>query len=121
DLRQPWPDASEPSSADPSSPWNDPGGWWLNLAPRAPLYLADSSGGHATEASGTVIAPMPGKVIDVFVKPGEAVEKGQKLLILSAMKIEHTMKAPRAGTVTAVHAATEQQVADKAVLIEIES
>jgi 3-methylcrotonyl-CoA carboxylase alpha subunit len=64
---------------------------------------------------------MPGKVLDVFVKPGDAVEKGQKLLILSAMKIEHTMKAPRAGTVAAVHAAAEDQVADKALLIEIQA
>ncbi|MEI9903190.1 MAG: acetyl-CoA carboxylase biotin carboxyl carrier protein subunit [Asticcacaulis sp.] len=47
---------------------------------------------------------MPGKIIDVFVKAGDVVEKGQKLLILGAMKIEHTMKAPRAGTIAALHA-----------------
>ena len=62
---------------------------------------------------------MPGKLIDVFVKPGDAVEKGQKLLILGAMKIEHTIKAPKAGTVTAVHASANDQVADKALLVQI--
>ncbi len=114
-LTQPWPDAPAPTD----DPWSDAGGWWLNLAPRAPLYLPESAAGEAAEASGTITAPMPGKVLDVFVKPGDAVEKGQKLLVLSAMKIEHTMKAPRAGVVAAVHAAAEQQVADKAVLVEI--
>ena len=71
-------------------------------------------------ASGDVLAPMPGKLIDVFIKPGDVVERGQKLLILGAMKIEHTMKAPKAGTVKAVHTATGDQVTDKALLVEIE-
>ncbi len=114
-LTQPWPDAPKPSD----DPWTDAGGWWPNLAPRAPLYLPETQAGHGAEASGTVNAPMPGKVLDVFVAAGDVVEKGQKLLILSAMKIEHTMKAPRAGTVAAVHAAADDQVADKALLIEI--
>ncbi len=114
-LTQPWPDAPAPSD----DPWTRADGWWPNLAPRAPLYLPESDVGQGAESSGTVISPMPGKVLDVFVKTGDVVEKGQKLLILSAMKIEHTMKAPRSGTVTAVHAASDQQVADKAILVEI--
>jgi len=114
-LVQPWPDA--PALTD--DPWTQADGWWPNLTPRAPLYLPESDASHGVEASGTVTAPMPGKVLDVFVKAGDVVEKGQKLLILSAMKIEHTMKAPRSGTVTAVHATADQQVADKAILIEI--
>jgi 3-methylcrotonyl-CoA carboxylase alpha subunit len=114
-LTQPWPDAPPPTD----DPWTAADGWRPNLPPQSPLYLPESAAGHGAEASGTVIAPMPGKVLDVFVKPGDPVEKGQKLLILSAMKIEHTMKAPRAGTVAAVHAAAEDQVADKALLIEI--
>ena len=116
-LTQAWPDA--PAATD--DPWTQADGWWPNLEPRAPLHLPQSETGHGAEASGTVIAPMPGKVLDVFVKAGDTVEKGQKLLILSAMKIEHTMKAPRAGTVTAIHAAADDQVADKALLIEINS
>ena len=114
-LTQPWPDAPPPTD----DPWTQADGWQPNLPPRAPLYLPESDAGQGAEASGTVISPMPGKVLDVFVAAGDKVEKGQKLLILSAMKIEHTMKAPRSGTVTAVHAAADQQVADKAILIEI--
>jgi 3-methylcrotonyl-CoA carboxylase alpha subunit len=119
-LLAPWADNDiAPSKADPSSPWNDITGWMLNLPSRAPLNLKAEAGEEAV-ASGDIKAPMPGKVLDVFVTAGETVEKGQKLLILGAMKIEHTMKAPKAGVVKVVHAAAGDQVADKAVLVEIE-
>lgn len=119
-LLMPWPDSEiVPSLADPASPWNDITGWQLNLPPRSPLNLKSEAGEEAV-VSGDIKAPMPGKLIDVFVTAGETVEKGQKLLILGAMKIEHTMKAPKAGVVKAVHAAAGDQVADKTVLVEIE-
>ncbi len=119
-LLAPWADSDiTPSKADPTSPWNDITGWQLNLPTRSPLNLKSEAGEEAV-ASGDIKAPMPGKLIDVFVTAGETVEKGQKLLILGAMKIEHTMKAPKAGIVKAVHAAAGDQVADKAVLVEIE-
>ncbi len=119
-LIVPWPDSEmAPSAHDPTSPWNDSNGWWLNLPPRSPLNLT-SEIAEVAIASGDILAPMPGLVIDVFVKTGDTVEKGQKLLILGAMKIEHTMKAPKAGIVTAIHAAAGDQVTDKALLIEIE-
>ena len=121
-LTQPWPDVEAPAhavAADPGSPWNDVTGWQPNLPPRSHLHLEAGAGHELAAASGEVHAPMPGKVIDVFVTAGDVVEKGQKLLILGAMKIEHTMKAPKAGVVTAVHAVADQQVADKALLIEI--
>ena len=119
-LLEPWTDSEiAPSLADPNSPWNEISGWWLNQSPRAPLILDHGSGADVLEASGQVVAPMPGKVIDVFVKPGDVVKKGDKLLILGAMKIEHTMKAPKAGTVTFMHAKADAQVTDKALLVEI--
>ncbi|ESQ81522.1 3-methylcrotonyl-CoA carboxylase subunit alpha [Asticcacaulis sp. AC466] len=121
-LLAPWPDAEIPAyvrAADPGSPWNDMTGWLVNLPPRAPLNLK-AEAGEAAIASGDINAPMPGKLIDVFVSAGDSVEKGQKLLILGAMKIEHTMKAPKAGVIKAVHAAAGDQVGDKALLVEIE-
>jgi 3-methylcrotonyl-CoA carboxylase alpha subunit len=121
-LILPWPDAEPDASAvraDPTSPWNDIGGFWLNLAPRAHLHLDRGDADPAGLVSGDINAPMPGRLIDVFVRPGDVVEKGQKLLILGAMKIEHTIKAPKAGTVTAVHAGADDQVADKALLVQI--
>ncbi|ESQ86766.1 3-methylcrotonyl-CoA carboxylase subunit alpha [Asticcacaulis sp. AC460] len=122
-LTQPWPDAIPPAhavAADPGSPWNDTTGWWLNLPPRPHLHLAVRDADEAATAPGEVHAPMPGKVIDVFVTVGDTVDKGQKLLILGAMKIEHTLKAARPGTVKAVHVRTDDQVGDKALLVEIE-
>ncbi|EGF92181.1 methylcrotonoyl-CoA carboxylase subunit alpha [Asticcacaulis biprosthecium C19] len=122
-LTQPWPDAAPPAHAvatDPGSPWNDTTGWWVNLPPRPHLHLAVRDADEAGIAPGEVHAPMPGKVIDVFVAAGDTVDKGQKLLILGAMKIEHTLKAARPGTVKAVHVRTDDQVGDKALLVEIE-
>jgi len=54
-----------------------------------------------TEAGGC-IAPMPGKVLQVLVEPGQAVEAGQSLVVMEAMKMEHTIAAPSDGTVTEV-------------------
>jgi 3-methylcrotonyl-CoA carboxylase alpha subunit len=121
-LTLPWPDVEANGNAkvaDPTSPWNDLSGFWVNLPPRSHLHLAAGDTHEALTVSGDIRSPMPGKVIDLFVSPGDTVEKGQKLLILSAMKIEHTIKAPRAGTVASVHATVDAQVADKMLLVEI--
>jgi len=71
----------------------------------------------AAEFQGGLKAPMPGKVLAVHVRPGEAVQKGQVLLILEAMKMEHRITAPVPGTVATVHVETDQQVANGQVLI----
>ncbi|WP_157266782.1 acetyl/propionyl/methylcrotonyl-CoA carboxylase subunit alpha [Azohydromonas aeria] len=85
-----------------------------------PLSLVDSLhvGGGGDEAEGGLRAPMPGKVIAWLAQPGTAVEKGQPLLVLEAMKMEHTIAAPRAGMVKAFHYAPGEQVADGAELVE---
>ena len=64
-----------------------------------------SDGGHSMdeEASGNLISPMPGTVIEVMVDDGQQVRKGDKLLVLEAMKIEHTIVAPHDGTVQTLH------------------
>ena len=70
--------------------------------------------------TGSLAAPMPGRVIKLFVQPGTQVEKGQPLLILEAMKMEHTITAPAAGTVKAIHYAAGEQVLEGAELVNIE-
>jgi len=65
-------------------------------------------------------APMPGKVTAVFVSAGEAVAAGQSLMILEAMKMEHTIKAPAEGIVATLPFAVGEQVPDSAVLITFE-
>ncbi len=74
----------------------------------------------ADEFQGGLTAPMPGKVLATHVNPGDAVQKGQLLLVLEAMKMEHRITAPVAGTVTAVHAAEGDQVANGQLLIMLE-
>jgi 3-methylcrotonyl-CoA carboxylase alpha subunit len=66
---------------------------------------------------GSLTAPMPGKVTQVHVKPGDAVTLGQPLMIIEAMKMEHTIKAPIDGVVEAVHFAPGDQASDGDVLI----
>jgi 3-methylcrotonyl-CoA carboxylase alpha subunit len=63
---------------------------------------------------------MPGRVIALSVAPGAAVEKGAPLLVLEAMKMEHTISAPRNGVVKAFRFAPGDQVSDGAELLDFE-
>ncbi len=76
-------------------------------------------GEHEEEGSG-LVSPMPGKVIALIAAPGAAVEKGAPLLVLEAMKMEHTISAPRAGTVKRFRFAAGDQVAEGVELVEFE-
>ncbi|HET7388189.1 MAG TPA: biotin carboxylase N-terminal domain-containing protein [Nocardioidaceae bacterium] len=67
-------------------------------------------------ASGSLLAPMPGTVVSVVVEQGGEVEAGQPVLVLEAMKMQHTVAAPHAGTITELPARAGQQVAAGAVL-----
>ena len=75
-----------------------------------------------TEAhSGNLTAPMPGKIIAVLTKVGAQVEKGTPLIILEAMKMEHTIIAPRKGTVKDINYKVGEQVAEGAELLGFEA
>ncbi|MBI3370443.1 MAG: acetyl/propionyl/methylcrotonyl-CoA carboxylase subunit alpha [Betaproteobacteria bacterium] len=67
--------------------------------------------------AGSLAAPMPGKVVAVLVEPGARVEKGAPLVILEAMKMEHTIVAPSAGTVKEVCFTSGEQVSEGVDLI----
>ena len=66
---------------------------------------------------GSLAAPMPGRIVAVLVQAGARVEKGAPLVILEAMKMEHTITAPRAGTVSEIRHAAGEQVAEGSELI----
>jgi 3-methylcrotonyl-CoA carboxylase alpha subunit len=76
--------------------------------------------GEGAGAEGGLTAPMPGKVIALLANPGALVEKGAPLVVLEAMKMEHTLVAPAAGRVKSFCYAVGEQVADGAELAEFE-
>jgi 3-methylcrotonyl-CoA carboxylase alpha subunit len=82
-----------------------------------PLHRVDAGDSHG----GGLTAPMPGKVVALLAQPGQKVEKGTPLLILEAMKMEHTITAPAAGILKAFCYAAGEQVADGAELVEFEA
>ncbi len=83
-----------------------------------PLDVTQYEAVASTE--GAVRSPLPGKIIDLRVKVGDSVSKGQALLVLEAMKMEHTLAAPADGTVKTVRYAVGEQVTEGAELVEFE-
>ncbi|MGH9892151.1 MAG: acetyl-CoA carboxylase biotin carboxyl carrier protein subunit, partial [bacterium] len=73
------------------------------------------------EEAGSLHAPMPGKVIKVLVGEGEIVDEGQVLVVLEAMKMEHSLRAPHSGMVKAIRSIEGEQVAAGQVLVVVES
>jgi 3-methylcrotonyl-CoA carboxylase alpha subunit len=90
-------------------------GEYRRLALREPLQGADQD-----EGSGSLAAPMPGRIVQVLAKPGASVKRGEPLLILEAMKMEHTITAPADGVVKEVHYAAGDQVLEGALLVALE-
>ena len=95
--------------------------WWLadghEFATRD-LRLTGAPGEQGV-AAGTLRAPMHGRVTQVHAAVGASVQAGALLLVMEAMKMEHQMHAPCAGTVSALHTRVDGQVAARQVLIEI--
>jgi 3-methylcrotonyl-CoA carboxylase alpha subunit len=86
---------------------------------RVGLYQPRGSGDGGT-SDGSILSPMPGRIIAVDVTQGQSVTKGQKLLTLEAMKMEHSLVAPFDGIVAELNAETGTQVQVEAVLVRIE-
>lgn len=76
-------------------------------APEAALSAPVSTG---TEGSVKITAPMPGTILDIRVKPGDAVDKGTIVIILEAMKMENEILSPQQATVASVNVTKGQQV-----------
>ncbi len=75
---------------------------------------------EATGTAGRLVAPMPGTIIRVAVKPGDQVAKGDALVVVEAMKMEHTVAAPREGQVKSVRFAVGDLVDEGAELLVLE-
>jgi 3-methylcrotonyl-CoA carboxylase alpha subunit len=75
--------------------------------------------GAVAHSDGTLRSPMPGRIVSVSVQIGESVAKGQPLLALEAMKMEHALTAPFAGVVGELAASVGDQVAENVMLVRI--
>jgi 3-methylcrotonyl-CoA carboxylase alpha subunit len=81
-----------------------------------PIAEADASHSH----QGGLGAPMNGSIVRVLVEVGQAVEAGTQLVVLEAMKMEHSIRAPHAGTVKALFCQEGEMVSEGAVLVELD-
>jgi len=87
-----------------------------DIAQQAQRRLSASTAGAAARQS-AVHSPMPGKIVRVLVSEGQSVAAGEALVVLEAMKMEHTMRAPLDATVGAVHATEGEVVGQRALLL----
>ena len=81
------------------------------------VHAADDSAAHG----GGLVAPMPGKIIAISVAAGATVKRGQTLLVMEAMKMEHTISAPSDGKVRELFFAVGDQVPDGAELVALDA
>jgi 3-methylcrotonyl-CoA carboxylase alpha subunit len=87
---------------------------WAFSTPR----VNDGNAGPASD--GVLLSPMPGRIIAVAVEQGGRVEKGQKLIVIEAMKMEHALVAPFSGVVVDLNAELDAQVAEGVQMIRLE-
>ncbi|MGH8145948.1 MAG: acetyl/propionyl/methylcrotonyl-CoA carboxylase subunit alpha [Rhodanobacteraceae bacterium] len=85
--------------------------WRFEQAPAFAWETSDSTAGNQ------IVAPMPGRIVLVKAKAGDKVEAGQELLVMEAMKMELSLKAPRAGTIESLSAAKDDFVEADTVLV----
>ncbi|WP_308469346.1 acetyl-CoA carboxylase biotin carboxyl carrier protein subunit, partial [Acinetobacter guerrae] len=82
-----------------------------------PIAAVEANQSH----QGGLTAPMNGSIVRVLVEVGQTVEAGTQLVVLEAMKMEHTLKAGMDGTVRRVQVSAGDQVKSRQVLVEVEA
>lgn len=92
------PAAATPAPAAPAAP----------AAPKAPAGAGEK-----------VNSPLPGVIVEVSVKEGQAVKSGQKVAVLEAMKMENEISAPKDGTITAIHVNKGDSILEGAPIVTI--
>ena len=82
----------------------------VSIAPRPTVALPPSRPAVTAGGKGALTAPMPGVILEVKVKAGDAVERGQPVAVLDAMKMHNVVASPRAGVIAEVLVAAGQTV-----------
>jgi len=83
------------------------------------LDTGEAEGGELAAGDGAILAPMPGKIVSVAAKAGAKLKKGDPILVLEAMKMEHTLVAPFDGKVAELNARPGAQVSEGVVLAKL--
>jgi 3-methylcrotonyl-CoA carboxylase alpha subunit len=83
------------------------------------LLLENPLAAEFADESATVglIAPMPGKIVSVLASVGDTIKRGQAIIVLEAMKMEHTLAAPADTTIEAVNVAAGDQVSEGTTVV----
>ena len=92
----------------------------FDVADERKLRMRAATAGFTVEGKQTITAPMPGKIVKLFVKVGDVVTEGQGLVVVEAMKMENELKAPKAGTVTEIITKEGATVENGAPLLVVE-
>ncbi|MHA2249795.1 MAG: biotin/lipoyl-containing protein [Candidatus Kariarchaeaceae archaeon] len=92
-------------------------GFTVDVSVIDPINLAFTSG---DEQKGDIIAPMAGQISKILVKPGDKVNRGDVLLIISAMKMENQITSPIDGKVRRIHVSSGNGIDSGKLLIELE-
>ncbi len=83
-------------------------------------YLINRSSNGAVSLEKIIISPMPGKVVKVLLKEGDVVQKGETVVIISAMKMESEYKSPASGIIKKVNVKEGETIEGNQILVEIE-
>jgi geranyl-CoA carboxylase alpha subunit len=97
--------------------------WWAQSATTLQQFVWQNplpAPNQTTSTEGGLLAPMPGQVIQFLVEEGSEVEQGQALMILEAMKMEHRIDAPYAGTLVKFNYSVGDNVQADAILLELQ-
>jgi glutaconyl-CoA/methylmalonyl-CoA decarboxylase subunit gamma len=90
------------------------------VAVAAPVTAAPAAAPAVSAGSGDVVSPMPGVVLDICVKPGDSVTRGQQVCALEAMKMKSAIRVAIDGVVASIEVSEGQRVPHGAVLVRLE-
>jgi Acetyl/propionyl-CoA carboxylase, alpha subunit len=125
-------EVAAPVFVDGQKPWSEQEFSWFDpptqkviLFERGDIYeftldTGERSADDASAGDGVILSPMPGKIVSVAAKAGAALKKGDPILVLEAMKMEHTLTAPFDGKLTEINAKAGAQVSEGVLLAKLE-